>query len=117
MMADLLCLQTAQDEAVKPTISSTLDIKKNFQLFPRTKVAGTMLVDKKYSQTAQVVPQAFSNIAKPGYRSGPPALVQQKELVKLEYMARENISIANFLSTFGMVSKSCLNNLRVSRDQ
>ena len=47
-----------------------------------------------------MVPQAFSNIAKPGYRSGPPASVQQKDLVKLEYMARENVSIANFLSTF-----------------
>ena len=32
-------------------------------------------------------------------------------------MTRENISIANFLSTFGMASKSCLNNLRLSRDQ
>ena len=63
------------------------------------------------------MPQAFSNIAKPGYRSGPPATVQQKELVKLEYMTRENISVANFLSTFGMASESCLNNLRVSRDQ
>ena len=74
-------------------------------------------MDEKYSRTPQVVPQAFSNIAKPGYRSGPPATVQQKELVKLEYMTRENISIANFLSTFGMASESCLNNLRVSRDQ
>ena len=63
------------------------------------------------------MPQAFSNIAKPGYRSGPPATVQQKVLVKLEYMARKDISIANFLSTFGMASESCLNNLRVSRDQ
>ena len=32
-------------------------------------------------------------------------------------MSRENIGIANFLSTFGMASESCLNNLRVSRDQ
>ena len=56
-----------------------------------------------------MVPQAFSNIAKPGYRSGPPVSVQQKDLVKLEYMTRENISIANFLSTFGMASESCLN--------
>ena len=63
------------------------------------------------------MPQAFSNIARPGYRSGPPATVQQKELVKIEDMARENNSIANFLSTFGMANESCLNNLRVSRDQ
>ena len=71
----------------------------------------------KFSQTPQVVPQAFSNIAKPGYSSGPPASVQQKDLVKLEYMTQENISIANFLSTFGMASKSCLNNLCISRNQ
>ena len=37
--------------------------------------------------------------------------------MKLEYMTRENISITNFLSTFGMASESCLNNLRLSRDQ
>ena len=64
-----------------------------------------------------MVPQGFSNIAKPGYRSGPPASVQQKDLVKLEYMTPENISIANFLSTFRMASELCLNNLRLSRDQ
>ena len=40
------------------------------------------------------MPQAFSNIAKPGYRSSPPATVQQKESVS-----------------------HVLNNLRVSRDQ
>ena len=74
-------------------------------------------MDNKFAQTPQVVPQAFSNIAKPGYRSGPPASVQQKDLVKLEYMTRENISIANFLSTFGMASESCLSNLCLSRDQ
>ena len=32
-------------------------------------------------------------------------------------MVCENISIANILSTFGMASESCVNNLRVSRDQ
>ena len=31
--------------------------------------------------------------------------------MKLEYMTRENISMVNFLFTFGMVSESCLNNL------
>ena len=63
-----------------------------------------------YSQTPQVVPQAFSNIAKPGYRSGPPATVQQKELVKLK-------DITKFLSTFSIASESYLNNLRLSRDE
>ena len=67
--------------------------------------------------TPHAVPQAFSNITKPGYRSGPPSTVQQKELVKHEYMAHENISITNFLSIFGMASESCLNNIRVSSDQ
>ena len=32
-------------------------------------------------------------------------------------MSRENISIPNFLSTFGMACVSCLNNLCLSRDQ
>ena len=32
-------------------------------------------------------------------------------------MTRENINIANFLSTFGMASELCLNNLCLSRDQ
>ena len=116
MVVDLSRLQTAQDEVVKPSTSSTLDIGK-FPAIPPHKGSWYNVVDEKYSQTPQVVPQAFSNIAKPGYRSGPPATVQQKELVKLEYMARKNICIANFLSTFGMASESCLNNLRVSRDQ
>ena len=116
MVSDLSRLQTAQDEAVKPSTSSTLDMGK-FPTIPPHKGSWYNVVDEKYSQTPQVVPQAFSNIAKPGYRSGPPATVQQKELVKLEYMTHENISIANFLSTFGMASESCLNNLRVSRDQ
>ena len=116
MVSDLSHLQTAQDEAVKPSTSSTLDMGK-FPAIPPHKGSWYNVVDEKYLQTPQVVPQAFSNIAKPGYRSGSPATVQQKELVKLEYMTRENISIANFLSTFGMASESCLNNLRVSRDQ
>ena len=116
IVADLSRLQSAQDDLVKPSTSSTLDIGK-FPGIPPHKGSWYSVVDAKYSQTPQVVPQAFSNIAKPGYRSGPPATVQQKDLVKLEYLSRENISIANFLSTFGMASESCLNNLRLTRDQ
>ena len=63
------------------------------------------------------MPQAFSNIPRLGYRSGPPATVQQKDLVNLERMSCKNINIANFLSTFGMASESCLKNLRLSWDQ
>ena len=116
MVADLSRLQSAQDDLVKSSTSSTLDIGK-FPGIPPHKGSWYSVVDAKYSQTPQVVPQAFSNIAKPGYRSGPPATVQQKDLVKLEYLSRENISIANFLSTFGMASESCLNNLQLTRDQ
>ena len=116
MVADLSRLQSAQDDLVKPSTSNTLDIGK-FPGIPPHKGSWYSVVDNKFAQTPQVVPQAFSNIAKPGYRSGPPATVQQKDLVKLEYMSRENISIANFLSTFGMASESCLNNLCLSRDQ
>ena len=116
MIPDLSQLQTAQDDLVKPGTSSSLEIGR-FRGIPPHKGSWYSVVDSTFSQTPQVVPQAFSNIAKPGYRSGPPASVQQKDLVKLEYMARENVSIANFLSTFGMASESCLNNLRLSRDQ
>ena len=66
---------------MKPSTSSTLDIGK-FPAIPPHKGSWYNVVDEKYSQTPQVVPQAFSNIAKRGYRSGPPATVQQKELVK-----------------------------------
>ena len=116
MVADLSRLQTAQDDSVKLSTSSTLEIGK-FPGIPPHKGSWYSVVDNKFAQTPQVVPQAFSNIAKTGYRSGPPASVQQKDLVKLEYMTGENVSIANFLSTFGMANESCLNNLRLSRDQ
>ena len=116
MVADLSRLQTAQDDSVKLSTSNTLEIGK-FPGIPPHKGSWYSVVDDKFAQTPQVVPQPFSNIAKPGYRSGPPASVQQKDLVKLEYMTQENISIANFLSTFGMASESCLNNLCLSRDQ
>ena len=116
MIPDLSWIQTAQDDLVKPGTSSSLEIGK-FPGIPPHKESWYSVVDNKFSQTPQVVPQAFSNIAKPGYRSGPPVSVQQKDLVKLEYMARENVSIANFLSTFGKASESCLNNLRLSRDR
>ena len=116
MVADLSRLQTAQDDSVKPSTSNTLEIGE-FPGIPPHKGSWYSVVDNKFALIPQVVPQAFSNIAKPGYRSGPPASVPQKDLVKLEYMTQENISIANFLSTFGIASESCLNNLRLSRDQ
>ena len=115
MVADLLHLQSAQDDLVKPSTSSTLDIGK-FPGIPQHKGRWYSVVDTKYSQTPQVVPQAFSNIANPRYRSGPPATVKKKH-VKLENLSHENINIANFLSAFGMASESCVNNLRLTQDQ
>ena len=94
MVADLSQLQTAQDKSVKPSMSNTLEIGK-LPGIPPHKGSWYSVVDNKFAQTPQVVPQAFSDIAKPGYRSGPPASVQHKDLVKLEYMTQENISIAN----------------------
>ena len=85
MVTDLSHLQTAQDDSVKLSMSNTLEIGK-FPDIPPHKGSWYSLVDNKFAQTLQVVPQAFSNIAKPGYRSGPPVSVQQKDLVKLEYM-------------------------------
>ena len=116
MVADLSRLQSAQDDLVKPSTSSTLDIGK-FPGIPPHKGSWYSVVDTKFAQMPKVMPQAFSNIVKSGYRSGPPATVQQKDLVKLEYMSCKNLSIANFLSTIGMASESCLSNLRLSRDQ
>ena len=95
MVADLSRLQSAQDDLVKPSTSNTLDIGKFPGITPH-QGSWYSVVDNKFVQTPQVVPQAFSYIAKPGYRSGPPATVQQKDLVKLEYMSRKDISIANF---------------------
>ena len=83
MIPDLSRLQTAQDDLVKPSTSSSLEIGK-FPGIPPHKGSWYSVVDNKFSQTPQVVPQAFYNIAKPGYRSRPPASVQQKDLVKLE---------------------------------
>ena len=77
MVADLSHLQSAQDDLVKSSTSSTLDIGK-FPGIPQHKGRWYSVVDTKYSQTPQVVPQAFSNIANPGYRSGPPATVKKK---------------------------------------
>ena len=44
-----------------------------------------------------MVPRAFTDIAKPDYRSGPPATVQQRDLVKVKCNSCENISNTNFL--------------------
>ena len=48
MVADLSRLQTAQDEAVKPSTSSTLDIGKFPDIFPH-KGSWCNVMDEKYS--------------------------------------------------------------------
>ena len=66
MVADLSLVQTAQDESVKPRTSNTLEIGKFPGILPH-KGSWYSVVDNKFSQIPQVVPQTFSNIAKPGY--------------------------------------------------
>ena len=85
MVVDLSCLQTGQNDSVKPSTFNTLEIGKLPDIPPH-KGSWHSVVDENFAQTLQVVPQSFSTIAQPGYRSGPPASVQQKDLVKLEYM-------------------------------
>ena len=75
MVADISHLQSAQDGLVKPSTSSTLDIGRFLGISPH-KGSWYSIVDAKYSQAPPVVPQAFSNITKPDYRSGPLATVQ-----------------------------------------
>ena len=43
--------------------------------------------------------------------------MNQRELVKLEFMVRECIATSNFLSTLSTASESTLNNLHSARDQ
>ena len=62
------------------------------------------------------MPQSFTNIAKPRYKGLPSMLVNQKELIKLEFMVRECIATSNFISTLSTLSESTLNNLRAARD-
>ena len=60
MVADLSCLLSTQDDLVKPSTSSTLDIGK-FPGIPPHKGSWYSIVDAKYSQTPQVDPQLQYN--------------------------------------------------------
>ena len=62
------------------------------------------------------MPSSFSNITHPGYKPLPPATVGQRDLAKLEFLARDNIAIANFLSTFTTAGEATVNLLRTSRE-
>ena len=77
---------------MKPSTSNTLEVGK-FPGIPPHKGSWYSIVNDKFAQKPQVVPQTFSNIAKPGYGSEAPATVQQKDLVKLEYMIREILAL------------------------
>ena len=61
MVPDLSRLQTAQDDSIKPGTSGLSDIGK-LPGTPPHKWSWYYVVDTKFSQTPQVVPQAFSNM-------------------------------------------------------
>ena len=118
LMDDIAKLLQNQDTVVKPgpASSTSLDIG---QFVPNPPNRGNWypVAGEKFEQRPQVVPQAFSNIARPGYKGLPTASINQRELVKLELMVRECIATSNFLSTLSTASESTLNNLRAARDQ
>ena len=70
-----------------------------------------------FEQKPQIVPEPFLGIVKPGYKGLPSTLVNQKELVKLEFMVRECIARSNFLLTLSTARESTLNNVKAARDQ
>ena len=117
LMDDIAKLLQNQDTVVRPGPSSptSLDIG---QFIPNPTNRGNWypMAGEKFEQRSQVVPQAFSNIARPGYKGLPTASINQSEPVKLELMVRECIATSNFLSTLSTVSESTLNNLRAARD-
>ena len=116
LMDGITKLLQNQDSAVKlgPSSSASLDIG---QFVPNPPNRGNWypVAGENFEHKPQIVPQSFANIAKPGYKSLPSALVNQKELIKLEFMVRECIATSNFLSTLSTVSKFMLNNLRAAR--
>ena len=118
LMDDIAKLLQNQDTVVKPgpASSTSLDIG---QFVPNPPNRGNWypVAGERFEQRPQVVPQAFSNIARPGYKGLPTASINQRELVKLELMVRECIATSNFLSTLSTASESTLNNLRAARDQ
>ena len=118
LMDDIAKLLQNQDTVVKPgpSSSTSLDIGQ-FLSNPPNRGNWYPVAGEKFEQRPQVVPQAFSNIARPGYKGLPTASINQRELVKLELMVRECIATSNFLSTLSTASESTLNNLRAARDQ
>ena len=118
LMDDLAKLLQNQDAVVKPgpSSSTSLDIGQ-FLSNPPNRGNWYPVAGDKFEQRPQVVPQAFSNIARPGYKGLPTGSINQRELVKLELMVRECIATSNFLSTLSTASESTLNNLRAARDQ
>ena len=118
LMDDIAKLLQNQDSVVKPgpSSSTSLDID---QFIPNPPNRGNWypVAGDKFEQRPQVVPQAFSNIARPVYKGLPTASINERELIKLEVMVRECIATSNFLSTLSTASESTVNNLRAARDQ
>ena len=83
-----------------------------FYLSPRDQI----FTDLTFTPAYQEVLSSFINISKPDYRHKPPAMVSQKELCKLEFMARDSLAIINCLTTFASASETVLNQVRDSRD-
>ena len=116
LMDNIAKLLQNQDTVVQPSTSSSTSLDTG-QFVPNPPNRGNWypVAGDKFEQKPQVVPQSFSNIARPGYKGLPSASINQRELVKLEYMVRECIATSNFLSTLSTTSESTLNNLRAAR--
>ena len=118
LIDDTAKLLQNQDTVVRPgpSCSTCRDISQVISNPPNRgkcyPVAG-----EKFKERPKVELQAFSNIARPGYKGLPSASINQYELVKLELMVRECIVTSNFLSTLSTHSESTLNNLRDARSQ
>ena len=107
LMDDIAKLLQNQDTVVRPgpSSSTSLDIS---QFVPNPPKRGNWypVAEEKIEQKAQVVPRAFSNMARPGCKGLPSVSINQRELVKLEYVVRECIATSNFLSTLSTASES-----------
>ena len=104
LMDDITKLLQNQDTVIKPSTSSTTSLDIG-QFVPNPPNRGNWypVAGENFEQKPEVVPQSFSNIARPGYKGLPSASINQRKLVKLEYMVRECIATSNFLSTLSTI--------------
>ena len=90
LMDDIAKLLQNQDTVVRPGPSSSTSLHIG-QFVPNPPNCGDWypVAGEKFEQRPQVAPQAFSNIARPGYKGLPTASINLRELVKLELMFRD----------------------------